>query len=676
VAMVIEVDSSLRPANRTTYKNRKRTRHEPSPVPNKRVRVFRDVNDAYAYHPTSLCGERSPGHIYQGADASALSQHSQKPYPISPFQGSSNYMATTRKLAVPQFAHSDNTLLLSAASITNVKENVETLSSPSQMLVHPSATSSPFQVAKPIPLSSPFKGGHSRNSKECGPTTILFMARQVRTKSIQNLPSVRQSSFKQSRSPTIQSTGIPSSKPKQRTVSSTLTRTTERSRAASWLIPPPPHVPHSRVPQAITCVPVDQEHNNDRRSHIPQREEDESSPQSFGITSFFADAPDAFSTPVRPTRQKGEDNRTALTADQSFSSVSTPDAGPEADPLRSVSLLPLSPSSPSITVMERSQLGHTVSCPQLIAPPRQRAQRTADRLQTASSSLENSPMTHTPATGSVFPSLAHALPAISSGSPSAYARRRLAFPASPSGNNVPLTPASSPPASGKPQADLHRHHALNDTPTPYNKHILDNAQHSATAGATISSQHHQIGLESDMLSLTISDGLTIGPDMPILDARADWHPLPEIDQQTSGQHEAINRGRKKTKRTISQTDDEEIIGDDPNVLLDSCVRGCQANGNNEPTSGLHSQSHFHRGKTNIDKAPGKKSRHAVRRKALLTTAFSPALPIVDGGRDGYRRALMRRYGENGVDEESEDELLLKHGQTKRFVAPLCPRTIV
>jgi hypothetical protein len=47
---------------------------------------------------------------------------------------------------------------------------------------------------------------------------------------------------------------------------------------------------------------------------------------SLGITSFFADAPDAFSTPVRPARQKGEDNRTTLTADQSFSSVSTPDA--------------------------------------------------------------------------------------------------------------------------------------------------------------------------------------------------------------------------------------------------------------------------------------------------------------------------------------------------------------
>jgi len=46
---------------------------------------------------------------------------------------------------------------------------------------------------------------------------------------------------------------------------------------------------------------------------------------------------------------------------------------------------------------------------------------------------------------------------------------------------------------------------------------------------------------------------------------------------------------------------------------------------------------------------------------------SPALPITAGR---HRPALMARYRNNEMDEESEDELLLKHGQTKRFVGAL------
>jgi len=62
-----------------------------------------------------------------------------------------------------------------------------------------------------------------------------------------------------------------------------------------------------------------------------------------------------------------------------------------------------------------------------------------------------------------------------------------------------------------------------------------------------------------------------------------------------------------------------------------------------------------------------KSSHAMRSEALFTAVPSPALPIIAGG---HRPALMARYRNNEIDEESEDELLLKHGQTKRFVVAL------
>ena len=682
--MVIEVDSLLRPANSTTYKNRKRNRRESSPVPSKRVKMFRDMNDAYVYRPASLHGKRGPERNYQGSNASALSPHSQMPSTIPLFQGSSNHMAATRTAAAPQFVRSDNTPLLPAASITSVKENAEVLSPPSETLIHPSATPSPFHLAKPFPLSSPFKGGRSRNNNKCMPINNLPTTRQARTKSTQNLPNARQNSFKQSRIPTIQSAGIHSSKPKHRTASSTLTRTTERSRAASWLVPPPPtRVPRS-LAQVTACAPVDQRHNNDCRSHVSQREEDESSPQSFGMTSFFADTPDAFSTPVRATRQKGGANRMALTkvfdingADQSFSSASTPNAGSQADPMRSISLPPLSPSSLSTTIVAKSQPRHVESHPNLIAPPRQRAQRTADRLQMASSSLESSPMPHTPAACSSLPYLARALPAaIFPGPPAEYAMPQLTFPVSPSRNGVLLTPTSSPLTIGNRPTDLHKHHTLNDTATPH-KHILNNLQHPASAGATIGSQRHQFDLEGDMLSLTISDGLTIS------DTRGETcvkrHPLSEIDQRTNGLHEAINSGRKKIKRTISQTDDEETTKDDLNVLrgsVDSCVRSCPSNRtmdqNNERTSGPNRQPgglHSRRKRMNIDEALGKKSSRGGRCKALSTKVFLPA-PLTVGGHDVYRGVAMTQHVNNGVDDGSDDELLLKHGQTKRFVTTL------
>jgi hypothetical protein len=53
--------------------------------------------------------------------------------------------------------------------------------------------------------------------------------------------------------------------------------------------------------------------------------------------------------------------------------------------------------------------------------------------------------------------------------------------------------------------------------------------------------------------------------------------------------------------------------------------------------------------------------------ALSTAVPSPALLITA---DGHRPALMTRYRNSEVDEESEDELLLKQGQTKRFVGTL------
>lgn len=62
--------------------------------------------------------------------------------------------------------------------------------------------------------------------------------------------------------------------------------------------------------------------------------------------------------------------------------------------------------------------------------------------------------------------------------------------------------------------------------------------------------------------------------------------------------------------------------------------------------------------------------------ASSAPVFAPALPGIDGRNGGYRRAPMARYRNKDMEEEeSEDELLLKHGQTKRFVVVLPPEQL-
>ena len=545
--MVVEVASSSRPANRTTYKNRKRTQHDAPPTPNKRVNVFRDANvDDF----TPNRGEKTPRRVRQDVDVSAPSYARQEPYSPILSEGSTNHINATGKLAVSPLSCSGNATLLSAAPIINAKENADTLSSPPQMLVHPSAASYRFQPADPYPLSSPFKGGSSCINGKYGAIVISSTTRQVRTKSTQNLTDIHQSPSKQSRVPTAHSAGIRSSRPKQRTASSTLTRTAERLRANSWLVPACTGVSRLLAPHAATCVPADQEHINRPQSHNhSQPEEGESSSQSFGMTSFFAGTPDAFSTPVRLTGRKRE------------SFLHTP-----------------SPSSP--TVIAKSQWDRAGCRPTPIAPLRQRAQRTVNRWHTASSSLENSPTTaHTPLTCSLLPPLAPTHPASSPASPSVTRH-----PVSSSRNNTPLTPASSPSASGGRST---KHHTVNDPATPPSKLALNTRrQHSVAVRTTTDTQRHQSDIESDMLSLTISDGFTVQPDgVPVPFAqggiRAIHHLPSEFGQSANSEPEMLARRRKKTRRTISQTDDENITGDDPNALRVSHgehVPRCTTNG--------------------------------------------------------------------------------------------------
>jgi len=605
--MVVEIDSLLRPASRTTYKNRKRPQHDSSPAPKKRFRVFRDSNDGDASRSSSIGGKQITG-AYRGLDST------QKSYPVILSDHGTNQLAATEKLAVSPISHPDNASLLSASSSTNVKENMKTLSSPSQTRVLPFAGSDPFSATKPFPLSSPFKGRTSRNNRKYGPATISSTARQSRTNSTQKSLTARRSSFKQSRIPTIQSAGIHSSKSKQRTASSKLTEAAERSRAASWLIPPAyTGVSRSLASQAATPVPVDQE-QNDCRSHTPQSEEDEPSPQSFGMTSFLAGAPDAFSTPVRPAYRKGT-TRAALTevravneAVRSLSPVLTPSRGLKGDSLRSIPPCLLSPSSPSITVIAKPQLGPVESRRNLVAPPRRRAQRTADRLHTASSPLENSPTAHIPPTCSLLPSLMPIHPVSAFGSPYAPASHRRTSPTSPSTNNVLLTPASSPALS----VDMHKHHTFNDHSIPHSKPALkNNPQRSFPVRSMSDGQRLQIDIDSDMLSLMISDGLTIGPDaVPApgahYETNGNQYPPLQFGQDAKSRPET-SRGRKKIKRTISQTDDEDMTQVDSNALQvphDAYAHGRQANGmkapNNEQVYGQYGEPRSRQGETKIN----------------------------------------------------------------------------
>jgi len=98
-------------------------------------------------------------------------------------------------------------------------------------------------------------------------------------------------------------------------------------------------------------------------------------------------------------------------------------------------------------------------------------------------------------------------------------------------------------------------------------------------------QRLQIDIDSDMLSLMISDGLTIGPDaVPApgapCETNGNRYPPLQFRQDAKNQPET-SRGRKKIKRTISQTDDEDMIQVDSNALQfphDAYVHSRQANG--------------------------------------------------------------------------------------------------
>jgi hypothetical protein len=124
-------------------------------------------------------------------------------------------------------------------------------------------------------------------------------------------------------------------------------------------------------------------------------------------------------------------------------------------------------------------------------------------------------------------------------------------------------------------------------------------------------QRLQLDIDGDMLSLMISDGLTIGPDaVPVLGAHREtngnrYSPL-QFGQDVRSRPET-SRERKKIKRTISQTDDEDMFQVDSNalqVLYDANNHGRRANSvkarNNNQVSGQYGEPRSCQGETKIN----------------------------------------------------------------------------
>ena len=174
--------------------------------------------------------------------------------------------------------------------------------------------------------------------------------------------------------------------------------------------------------------------------------------------------------------------------------------------------------------------------------------------------------------------------------------------------NILLTPASSPALS----VDMHKHHTFNDHAIPHNETVLKKKpQRSFPVRSMSDGQRLQIDIDRDMLSLMISDGLTIGPDaVPALSAHCETngnqYPPLQFGQDAKNRP-GTSRGRKKIKRTITQTDDEDMIQVNSNALQvphDAYVHGRQANGvkmqNNEQVFGQYGEPQSYQGKTKIN----------------------------------------------------------------------------
>ncbi|KAF8316813.1 hypothetical protein DL93DRAFT_2077609 [Clavulina sp. PMI_390] len=689
--MAIDAPSSTPVAERFAFKPRKRVYNnigDPASTA-KRVKVFQD-EDVSRRKSSAITthSNTSPPQIQRPNNplfSSSPQRSSPGPRP--------NPLAPKRTPAVSSPVPAKNTPSLPVGRLRDTK-NATKFTFP------PPLASPALPTAPPKRLASPFRSeNHTTSShKTKTPRAPSNPHSQIHSSKISNAPALKsKATVARARIKSIQDPSVANdtTKPTKRTASSNEKSARDRGRNASWLIPaaqidlsrprtPKKTMTGGRMRSEPEAMELDEDEPIPAPSFVPKQ----SSPTAMaGFSSFFANVPNAFSTPVRShgrsSKWTGDPGERSISADRTLKapgSASMMSSSPGlvlqgldfggSDPFK----LPSAPNTqrpstngknppfvlPSSSHTAELQSQHApesfpanyspiMKSPSFLANPRPVRAMKTQPLSLADSSLAESPSNLKIATSS-----------------SAFSRLG------------PFTPTQSP----SPQ---HSRRAIDNPSHTLTKKTARSAPRIEGQNADRTVRPRSPLIENGLEALSLADEMNTKPAKRFADKRrvrseqdaeSFRRDKKMVDGAEKGHVGSNLAAKKKTARRIIQSDDEHEDEDDADAkVADSEVEVSEVSeaeerlGNTKSAKGRHPVAL----KQNPELYTVRKTKRYTgnRSKALnnrspstSSTASSPA--VSDRENRKRQRIQIKNAAEwmGAMDDDSDDELLLKPGESK------------